>query len=312
MRRTATGMIRHLLFGSGVLRQIARHHRCGVILMFHDVEQESAEEFRRLLRYLSDSFTIVSLEHLLDELTGDHSPSSMLVALTFDDGLRNQRTVVYPILSDLRLPATFYVCPGLIGRATTTWTWEMWCRLPWLPETVRQELFEGEIGAVDPETITNWMKGLPLHKRTQLEQEIRARSPDFSYTERERNRYEIMSWAELAELDPSLINIGSHTMTHPDLPQVDRDALIHELKDSQALLETRLARSVRDLAYPNGNHNDVVAGAAADVYRSAVTTICGGVQPGDSRYTLKRIGATINPEWTSWLLATHTSRTHRC
>jgi peptidoglycan/xylan/chitin deacetylase (PgdA/CDA1 family) len=312
IRRTATGMIRWLLFHSGGLRQIARYRRCGVILMFHYIEQESGEEFHELLRYLSRSFTVVSLESLLEESTGNRPPRSMVIALTFDDGLRNQRTVAYPILSDLRLPATFYVCPGLIGRANTTWTWEMWCRLPWLPEADRLELFDGGKDASDPETITNWMKELPMHKRTQLEEEIRARSPHFSYTERERNRYGLMSWNELAELDPSLINIGSHSMTHPDLPQLDQDALIGELKDSRALLETRLGRSVHDLAYPNGSHNDPVVRATAEVYRSAVTTVCGAIGPGDSVYTLKRIGATLDPQWTSWLLAIHASRTHKC
>lgn len=312
LRRTATGIIRSLLHYSGGLTQLARHRRCGVILMLHEIEKESAEEFHELLLYLSRRFAIVSLDSLLEEMKGNHSPRSTVIALTFDDGLRNQRTIAYPILRDLRLPATFYVCPGLIGRADTTWTWEMWCRLSWLSDADKLDLFAARTSAIDAETITNVMKEIPLDERVYLENEIRARSPQFSFTERERDLYGLMSWNELAELDPSLINIGSHSFTHPDLPQIGRDALIGELKNSRALLETRLGRSIRDFAYPDGKHNDEVARATADVYQSAVTTICGAVGPGDSLYTLKRIGATLDPQWTSWLLAMHTSRNHRC
>jgi peptidoglycan/xylan/chitin deacetylase (PgdA/CDA1 family) len=37
-------------------------------------------------------------------------------ALTFDDGSEDNATVLAPILRELGLPATLYVCPGLLGQ----------------------------------------------------------------------------------------------------------------------------------------------------------------------------------------------------
>ena len=37
-------------------------------------------------------------------------------AVTFDDGLRNNLTVATPLLQELNIRATFYVCPGLWGE----------------------------------------------------------------------------------------------------------------------------------------------------------------------------------------------------
>jgi peptidoglycan/xylan/chitin deacetylase (PgdA/CDA1 family) len=280
--------------------------------MFHDIERETSSQFYDLLRFLSRNFEITRLEKLLNASPDGASRRFMRIALTFDDGLRNQRTVAYPILSDLQLPATFYVCPGLIGQTVTTWTWEMWCRIPWLTKTARREFFGASQDLLDLESALKTMKHMPLAKRTSLENEIRSRTSDFAFTQAERSRYELMDWNELAELDPALISIGSHSLTHPDLPQVEPQVLADELSRSRTLLESRLGRPVPDFAYPDGNYNDVVVRATTLVYRSAVTTICGGVTPEDSPYCLKRIAPTLDQEWTSWLLAMHTSRAHRC
>jgi peptidoglycan/xylan/chitin deacetylase (PgdA/CDA1 family) len=39
-----------------------------------------------------------------------------LCALTFDDGSEDNATILAPILRELGVPATLYVCPGLLGR----------------------------------------------------------------------------------------------------------------------------------------------------------------------------------------------------
>lgn len=312
LRRHAIAGIRSLLYSSGGLRRIARRRARGAVLMFHEIERKNSCQFYDLLGFLSRNFDIVPLEMLLNASLNGASRRFMRIALTFDDGLRNQRTVAYPLLADLQLPATFYVCPGLIGQTVTTWTWEMWCRIPWLTKAARRELFGASQDTLEVECAVNSMKNMALAKRTSLENEIRSRTSDFAFAEAERSRYELMDWKELSELDPALISIGSHSLTHPDLSQVKPQVLADELSKSRALLESRLGRPVLDFAYPDGNYNDAVVRATALVYRSAVTVVCGGVAPDDSPYTLKRIGATLDRKWTSWLLAMHTSRTHRC
>ena len=56
------------------------------------------------MRYLRACFDVVPLSSLVPPVKPP--PGRMRIALTFDDGLRNNITVVYPILSKLGLPAT--------------------------------------------------------------------------------------------------------------------------------------------------------------------------------------------------------------
>ena len=58
------------------------------------------------------------------------------VALTFDDGLRNNVEVAYPLLHRLGLPATFFVCPGLIGPRAVALDHEA-RRRPFAPAALR-------------------------------------------------------------------------------------------------------------------------------------------------------------------------------
>jgi peptidoglycan/xylan/chitin deacetylase (PgdA/CDA1 family) len=43
------------------------------------------------------------------------------VVVTFDDGFRNNYSVAAPILDDLGVPATFYVCAGMINTDLMFW-----------------------------------------------------------------------------------------------------------------------------------------------------------------------------------------------
>src|SRR4051812_47600033 len=91
------------------------------ILMYHGVPRRCAGELERQLRYLRRNFEVVSMGALVDAVRSGVPSLARKVVLTFDDGLRNNVTVVYPLLKRLALPATFYVCPRLAD--TGRWLW---------------------------------------------------------------------------------------------------------------------------------------------------------------------------------------------
>jgi peptidoglycan/xylan/chitin deacetylase (PgdA/CDA1 family) len=82
-----------------------------------------------------------------------------------------------------------------------------------------------------------------------------------------------MSWDQLGELADAGWEIGSHTHTHPHLPEVrDDERLREELETSKAIVEDRLGRPCTTLAYPYGDHDErVVAAAGAAGYAAAGT-----------------------------------------
>lgn len=79
----------------------------GRILAFHDVNDRSA--FRKRMEWLKANFSIVSLDELLK------NPDKNQLAITFDDGYQCWHSIVFPILKELEIPATFFVNSGLIG-----------------------------------------------------------------------------------------------------------------------------------------------------------------------------------------------------
>jgi peptidoglycan/xylan/chitin deacetylase (PgdA/CDA1 family) len=72
-----------------------------------------------------------------------------------------------------------------------------------------------------------------------------------------------VTWAMLEEMKEGGFEVGSHTLTHPHLPELDDGALREELWESRARVKERLG-ACDTLAYPFGDWSDRVAVAAAD------------------------------------------------
>lgn len=78
-----------------------------------------------------------------------------------------------------------------------------------------------------------------------------------------------LRWEEVRGLQAHGWEIGSHTCTHPRLPDLDDDALAAELRRSKETCEERLGSPCPSIAYPYGAVDDrVVAAAAAAGYRT--------------------------------------------
>ena len=69
-------------------------------------------------------------------------------------------------------------------------------------------------------------------------------------------------WDGLRELAERGIEIGSHTVTHPHLPQLEVEAIQRELVESRERIEAELRRPCRYLAYPYGESDERVREAA--------------------------------------------------
>lgn len=86
-----------------------------------------------------------------------------------------------------------------------------------------------------------------------------------------------------------LLTIGSHTVSHPFMTQLDDETLRRELVDSKNFLETIIDQSVDTFAYPTGDYDERVARAvAAAGYRAAFVEESRGFGLGS--YELSRIG----------------------
>jgi peptidoglycan/xylan/chitin deacetylase (PgdA/CDA1 family) len=84
--------------------------------------------------------------------------------------------------------------------------------------------------------------------------------------------------------------VGSHTATHPHLPGLPADRLADELSGARARLEDLLGRPVGHLAYPHGEHDEIVRHRAREAgYVTGVTTEAGFVGSTSDPLAMPRI-----------------------
>jgi peptidoglycan/xylan/chitin deacetylase (PgdA/CDA1 family) len=273
------------------------------ILMFHDVGGDDYPEaaFAATLEWLARSFRVVPLALVVESVANGRRIAEVGVSLTFDDGLRNHVTVVYPLLRRMGLPATFFVCPELIEKEAWLWNHEARERLRPVDARGRSELARC-LGApnADVEGIVTHMKTLEAGARSEAQESIRALTPDFAPSEPQHRMFDVMSWDELASLDPTLVTVGSHTLTHPILTTLDNVSLDRELGESRHRLEARLGRCVDVFCYPNGSTDSRVRSRVQAHYRAAVTTAPGLVDAGADPFQLNRIRSDPRLSYLAW------------
>lgn len=104
---------------------------------------------------------------------------------------------------------------------------------------------------------------------------------------------EHVSWAELAALAASGIEVGSHSYNHVSLGHLAEIEVADQLRRSRTELEQRLKHPVRMFAYPYGtraDHNSSTRNALRKVgYTLGFVTQHGAVAPDCDRFTIPRI-----------------------
>jgi peptidoglycan/xylan/chitin deacetylase (PgdA/CDA1 family) len=117
-----------------------------------------------------------------------------------------------------------------------------------------------------------------------------------------------MSWEELARLAEHGWEVGSHTRTHPHLPELEDGPALDELERSRLEIEERLGATCSSLAYPFGETDDRVAELARRAgYRAAgtLTRLPHAAEP----LRWPRVG--VYPENPAWMFRAKTSPTLR-
>ncbi len=178
-----------------------------------------------------------------------------------------------------------------MDRGKWLWTHETRRRLARLSPEARAELAGEWSAPAGIQELVAWMKTVDSGTRKRVEQRVSDATPDFVPSVQEREEHDLADWKALRRLDPGIITIGSHTLTHPILPGTTPDEMEAEVRDSRRQLERGLERPVDIFAYPNG---DVDAASDACVrrhYRVALRADGGWVKRGADVHRLPRVSS---------------------
>ena len=107
------------------------------VLTYHDIGPQAkgrlvigAKAFGEQMHYLkTHNYRVVSLEELHEFLQLKRQLPRRAVVLTFDDGHRSFLEYAYPVLKDLRFPATLFVYTDYVGSGRNALDWDDLARL---------------------------------------------------------------------------------------------------------------------------------------------------------------------------------------
>ncbi|MBK7642014.1 MAG: polysaccharide deacetylase family protein [Planctomycetes bacterium] len=258
-----------------------------------------AAELERILAWFARRYEVLELRRALERLAEPGKRS--LVALTMDDGYRDNLTQLLPLLQRLKLSATIYLESAPLDERRLNWTHKYF----WLQERIGLERLTALYleRAADSRTKELLRPGLSAYHHKRI-LKYEAPAPERTRIIDELFRLEggderalcdqlYLTWQDVRELDRAGVEIGAHTVHHEILARLEPAAAAREVGDSKDALERTLGRPVTSFAYPFGRRWDYHAAAKQSArdsgFTSATTTHAGTNNPSTDRYELKRV-----------------------
>lgn len=245
----------------------------GLILMYHGVAETSGDPdrwvvaplgvqvLREQLQHLRRRYEVVSLQHL-PELVAARQPRGRIpVALTFDDDLASHLRYVAPVLSELELPATFFLTGASLDEPHAFY-WQdledLYARGGAHWQQVRREVdrrWPHTDSEISLQMVELTMSTMPPDDRDLLADRLREilDSPP---------RDGGLSAADVSALAGAGFEIGFHTKGHYWLQRLDDETLHREMQGAERLSAVTGA-PLKTIAYPYGPGDLRIAAAAA-------------------------------------------------
>ena len=233
--------------------------------------------FTEQMEFLSKNHQVVSIDGLVEHLEGDSN--RFVVAVTFDDGYKDNLVHALPILEKYNIPVMIYITTRFPEGDTWMWWYEIWDYLKeikvlevsysdkfrkWNIENLKQKIncFS---------ELSDWIMNLSVKGQEEMAENLTKNQ------ERKQYPHLCLNWDEVKKLDQHpLVSIGAHTHSHLNLKQLTEEEVFSEMSRCKVLLEEQLEHSIEHFAYPFGSANEADMRefklASRCGFRSAVTT----------------------------------------
>ncbi|MFC0710648.1 polysaccharide deacetylase family protein [Azorhizophilus paspali] len=244
------------------------------------------QAFDRLLLWLGQHFECVPLAELLAPDGPVDGPPRL--ALTFDDGWRDNALHAFPLLKEHRMPASIFLSTDFIGSTRRFW-WEAIGETLWgsFGEEARELLCvrlrrhlgpPDELRAAAPEQPRSLALDQFLQRLKSLPPATLRALADDCPSPAEPHA---LDWRQVREMEASgLLRFGPHGASHAILTALDDTSLRAELHRSHEAIAAHCREPLAVYCYPNGDHDERVRVALARLgYDHALSTRPGLYRP---------------------------------
>lgn len=275
------------------------------ILGYHKVSSEehpffppvTPEIFDQQMKFLNNCYQVMSLQDLVARTLRGDIPERA-VAITFDDGYRDNYDHAFPILKKYKFPATIFVATGAIGTSDLIWHDRVFDAFRFATVD-RARLADAAVPELIFETAESRERSLraTILRARKLHGAGRQEFIDDIESKLRPNligsvRQQMLTWDQIREMHDAGIEFGSHTVSHTIMSNVPESQMIEELRDSKDVLSQQLGTPISSFAYPNGqygDYNNQVKVALRNCGYSYAVTCCSGFNHASSDlFELKR------------------------
>jgi peptidoglycan/xylan/chitin deacetylase (PgdA/CDA1 family) len=283
-----------------------RNEASARILYYHRVNDDndpffpaiSTELFEQEMRFLRRHYTVVSLSELLKRLTG--KTAKPVVAITFDDGYRDNYQNAFPILERYGLSATIFLTTGSMDAGDALWfeTLALACK------RTSREFLDIEIGSGERVWMRTEAERLQANERVfailrtlpdaERRQWLAGIARQLSIHDGGELKDRMLTWNQVRFMQSRGIDFGGHTVTHPFLSRMTSEGFLWEVSECKRRIEEETQLPALHFAYPNGREEDFGLANKELIrmagYRAAVTTIWGTNNSSTDPMALRRGG----------------------
>jgi len=260
------------------------------------------DDFKKELRFFKKYFDVASLDAVVDTLRASKKFIRPTIAITVDDGLKNNYDLFFPAVKAEKVPVTVFLTAGLIGTNERVW----WDKLAYVfAKTAKNEfslaaVLDGKefpLNSLSAKrrayvNIVEYLKGLPTKDRDECVRQIAvalAVAPE--------NDAGMLTWEQVREMARENVTFGAHTCNHPILTRVPREEAKMEIAESKRIIEKELGVPIWHFAFPNGGeadfNEDLKNFCKGIGFESISTCIFGNNSNERDLLALKRMGHTV-------------------
>lgn len=219
----------------------------------------TAEAFDAQIEFLKSRCDIISPNDL-GEILGQGRKRGRYVLLSFDDGYLDNFEVAFPILKSHQVPATFFVSTGFLDSGRLPW----WDEIAWMVRTSTRSCVQADPWLREPvvldnpdreravRTLLKAYKIMPAESNEDYLEALASATGTGRYASSFQPGSIAMTWDMVREMRDAGMTIGGHTIHHPILARMPREAQWQEIWGCGQRLQTELGEPMLFFSYPVG------------------------------------------------------------
>lgn len=260
------GLVKDVLYKTSNKKFLKIFKNQAVFPCYHIVKDQQVAHIENLYAFKNTAQFINDIEilmanysamHPTDLLANSHSKNTFL--LTFDDGLQEIYSVIFPILKARNLSAIFFVNPSFVDNKQNLYKHTLSIIISHLKSINYDSPTLNKIAAIAGFSFENWSEfkvkflNLNYSEREKVPAVLALLHLDIAAYLKKEQPY--ITKAQIQEMMDAGFYFGGHTMNHPPLQQLTHEAQKKEIIDSIEWLKENFVIDYSFFAFPFSDKN---------------------------------------------------------